>query len=225
VGDTVAYAYTVTNSGDQPLTGVRVVDDHIAAISCADTTLAVGASTVCRGSYVVTEADAEAGEVTNRAQAAGEDPAGNTVPSEPVTATVPVTPVRGGIEVRKTDEKNGRPLAGAVFELWKESNGVAGLQTTASGSVPADTRRGPGCSTDDGGVCLFEDLPVGAYYLRETDVPEGYVLPEQPVTGPLTITPQNAGETITVRIANERGERPKEEKGKLTIHPSPRQRA
>ncbi|MFF2022008.1 SpaA isopeptide-forming pilin-related protein [Streptomyces sp. NPDC058171] len=225
VGDTVEYAYTVTNSGSQPLTGVRVVDDHVTSITCEDTSLAAGASTVCRGSHVVTEADGEAGEVTNRAQAAGEDPAGNTVPSDPVTVTVPITPSRGSIKVLKTDEKNGRALTGAVFELWEETNGVAGLQTTASGSVAADTRRGPGCSTDEAGVCLFDDLAVGAYYLRETDVPEGYVLPDQPVSGPYVITPQNADETVTVHIANERGERPKDEREKLTIHPSPRQRA
>ncbi|MFE5856180.1 SpaA isopeptide-forming pilin-related protein [Streptomyces sp. NPDC056500] len=206
VGDTVQYAYTVTNSGTRTLTAVRVVDDHITTVVCDTTTLAPGASTVCRGEYVITETDGTAGEVTNRAQAAAEDPAGNTVASEPVTATVRIPPVEGTVKVRKTDAKNGRALAGAVFELWRETNGVAGLQTTASGTVAADERRGAGCATDRAGVCVFDGLPAGMYYLKETDVPEGYALPAQPVTGPYTITAQNADTPVTVDLANQRGE-------------------
>ncbi|MEV3870109.1 SpaA isopeptide-forming pilin-related protein [Streptomyces sp. NPDC049906] len=206
VGDTVEYVYTVTNSGGQTLTGVRVEDDHVTPVTCEATTLAPGASTTCHGSYVVGEADGEAGEVTNRARAAGEDPAGNTVVSDPATETVTVVPVRGRIEVVKTDAKNGRPLAGAVFELWRESNGVAGLQTRPAGSVPADTEVGDACSTDPAGDCVFADLPVGEYYLRETDVPEGYVLPADPVSGPYAITAENAGSPVVVEVANRRGE-------------------
>ncbi|WP_405647893.1 SpaA isopeptide-forming pilin-related protein [Streptomyces uncialis] len=209
VGDTVEYTYTVTNSGTRTLTGVRVTDDHITSVVCAATTLAPGAVTTCTGAYVLTEADGREGEVTNRAQAAGEDPAGDTVVSGPVTATVTIPPVKGTIKVHKTDAKNGRALPGAVFEVWEETNGVTGLQTRAAGTVPADTRIGGGCATDRAGVCVFGDLPAGAYYLRETDVPEGYVLPARPVTGPYEITALNADTPIGVRIANQRGENPK----------------
>ncbi|MFE3020008.1 SpaA isopeptide-forming pilin-related protein [Streptomyces sp. NPDC059256] len=117
--------------------------------------------------------------------------------------------VTGTIKVLKTDAKNDEALAGAVFELWRETNGVDGLQTSASGSTPADTRVGNGCATDDEGICLFDDLPTGEYYLRETAVPEGYVLPGNPVSGPFEITDANADETVLVSVANERGEPPK----------------
>ncbi|MGX2994846.1 SpaA isopeptide-forming pilin-related protein [Streptomyces sp. JNUCC 64] len=110
------------------------------------------------------------------------------------------------IKVVKTDAKHGRPLAGAVFELWSESNGVPGLQTQASGPTPADTREGTGCSTDSAGLCVFDELPLGTYYVRETAVPEGYVLPDNPVRGPIEITEENAGETVTVNVANKREE-------------------
>ncbi|WP_405797851.1 choice-of-anchor A family protein [Streptomyces sp. NBC_01506] len=118
----------------------------------------------------------------------------------------PVPQKDSTIKVAKTDAKNGKPLAGAVFELWRESNGITGLQTRPNGIVPPDTRTGPGCSTDRVGVCVFDDLPLGSYYLLETAVPEGYVLPADPVKGPYVITEQNAGETVTVKIANKRGE-------------------
>ncbi|MEU0690057.1 MSCRAMM family protein [Streptomyces uncialis] len=120
-----------------------------------------------------------------------------------VTARDTRTPAKGSIKLLKTDKKNGKALAGAVFELWEETNGVPGLQTT--GADP-DTEIGNGCATDRTGACTFTDLPAGQYYLKETDVPEGYVLPSNPVTGPYTITADNAGEPVTVNIANKRGE-------------------
>ncbi|MFI1013476.1 SpaA isopeptide-forming pilin-related protein [Streptomyces sp. NPDC020965] len=122
----------------------------------------------------------------------------------------PVPPKKGKIKLHKTDAKNGQSLAGAVFELWRESNGVAGLQTT--GANP-DTSVGNGCSTDSRGNCLFVDLTTGTYYLLETDVPEGFVLPANPVFGPYVITSANAAQGISVEIENKRGE-PGKGKGK-----------
>ncbi len=112
-------------------------------------------------------------------------------------------PGKGSIKLLKKDAKHGQPLAGAVFELWRETNGVEGLQVR--GDNP-DTRQGRGCSTDEAGVCTFEDLPVGEYYLRETAVPEGYELPDDPVSGPYEVTKENSSEGVTVELANKRGE-------------------
>ncbi|MEV8457266.1 choice-of-anchor A family protein [Streptomyces sp. NPDC052095] len=109
----------------------------------------------------------------------------------------------GSIHLTKIDRWNGNPLAGAVFESWKETNGIAGLQTT--GANP-DTRFGPGCATDRAGLCTFPDLPLGDYYLLETDVPEGYELPENPVFGPYAVTEANSAEGVHVELSNERGE-------------------
>ncbi|MEU9622534.1 choice-of-anchor A family protein [Streptomyces sp. NPDC088251] len=114
-----------------------------------------------------------------------------------------VPPTTGSIHLTKTDRKNGRPLAGAVFETWRETNGVAGLQTT--GATP-DTRVGPGCATDGAGLCTFDHLPLGEYYLRETAVPEGYVLPENPVSGPYAVTERNSSTGVSVKLSNKRGE-------------------
>ncbi|CAL9569151.1 choice-of-anchor A family protein [Streptomyces sp. enrichment culture] len=140
------------------------------------------------GPLVLTEGNLEDG-VQIEAENTAEDEPGPPGPDD-----------EGSIEVEKTDAGNGRPLAGAEFELWAETNGLAGLQ--ASGDN-ADTLTGD-CTTDASGGCVFEDLDPGSYYLRETAVPQGYELPADPVTGPIRVTEANAEDGVAVRIDNER---------------------
>lgn len=96
-GTVIPYQYTVTNAGTQPLENLVIVDDHVASgtIACDRTTLAVapaiGSSAVCRGSYVVTTADASAGWVTNLAVAQAVPVGiGTQVTSNQSTVTVPL---------------------------------------------------------------------------------------------------------------------------------------
>ncbi|WP_371603530.1 choice-of-anchor A family protein [Streptomyces sp. NBC_01220] len=148
-----------------------------------------------------------------------EDNAGAGVQVEAANTKEPVPTVTGSLTLEKTDAKNGQPLAGAVFELWRETNDVPGLQT--AGTNP-DTLADAGCSTDDSGECTFDGLPLGEYYLRETAVPEGYVLPANPVSGPFEVTEANSSQGVTVELANERGEPCKGKDCKKRVHQGPR---
>ncbi|MFG3254177.1 choice-of-anchor A family protein [Streptomyces sp. NPDC048172] len=112
----------------------------------------------------------------------------------------PNTPT-GSLTVMKKDASTGKPLQGAVFEAWRETNGRPGLQT--SGTDP-DTRVGTGCATNARGSCTWDDLMLDSYYLRETAVPDGYQLPSRTVTGPYRITAENASQGVTVTRENER---------------------
>ncbi|MFE6051907.1 SpaA isopeptide-forming pilin-related protein [Kitasatospora sp. NPDC056446] len=85
----------------------------------------------------------------------------------------------GSTSVTKVDADTGQPLAGAVFQLWRETNGVPGLQTT--GANP-DTPVGAPCTTPASGVCSANNLPLGTYYWQETAAPAGYDLPQSAVT-------------------------------------------
>ncbi|MGW3267153.1 DUF7507 domain-containing protein [Streptomyces sp. NPDC001056] len=127
VGSTVQYEYTVTNTGGTQLHDVHVADDRVATVTCDDTSLVSGASTTCRGSYQITQADIdvclETGtrgggggggtiecRITNVAQAGATDPQGRDVASEPATATVtvrikPECPPKP--EYGKPDDKGG----------------------------------------------------------------------------------------------------------------------
>ncbi|PZT77264.1 MULTISPECIES: SpaA isopeptide-forming pilin-related protein [unclassified Streptomyces] len=140
-----------------------------------------------------------------------EDNAAEGVQVTAANTQEPVPPVNGSITLDKTDAKNGEPLAGAVFELWRETNDVPGLQT---GGANPDTLTDAGCSTGDDGQCVFDDLPLGEYYLREIAVPEGYVLSDDPVSGPIEVTEENSAEGVTVELTNERGEPCKGKGGK-----------
>ena len=64
-GDTISYNYLVTNTGTTTMTGIGVTDNLVASVSCPSPTLAPGAHETCTGSYTVTQADVDAGAVTN----------------------------------------------------------------------------------------------------------------------------------------------------------------
>lgn len=112
----------------------------------------------------------------------------------------PVSPeYEGSIRVVKQDARTKRPLPGAVFEVWQETNNTPGLQTRG---INADRRVAPGCTTDRTGVCDFGPLPEGWYYLVETAVPAGYVLPADRVTGPLSLDVGTPDQRIVVTVRN-----------------------
>ena len=70
VGDRVDYTLTATNTGNVTLTGVIVTDPKLGALVCTPpqpATLAPGAQIVCTGSYTLTQADLNNGQVTNTA--------------------------------------------------------------------------------------------------------------------------------------------------------------
>jgi hypothetical protein len=97
-GSTVRYAYEVTDTGPRTFHALVVADDHVANVACDTTTLRLGQSTTCHGSYVVTAFDAAAGHVTNEADAEAIDPDGNVMESPTVSETIPVeafVPVTG----------------------------------------------------------------------------------------------------------------------------------
>ncbi|WP_237690283.1 DUF7507 domain-containing protein [Nocardioides panacisoli] len=91
-GDTVAYTFTVTNSGNVPVDGVAIVDDRISGATCEETTLAPDESTVCEADepYVITEADEAEGAAENVATAAGVDRDGDEVTSNEGSTRTPV---------------------------------------------------------------------------------------------------------------------------------------
>jgi hypothetical protein len=93
LGEIVRYRYTVTNVGEVVVSSIRVADDHIDDVACADARLTVdppGNVTHCTGRYRITADDVRAKQVQNIAKATGEGPGGGNVTSPPADEIVEV---------------------------------------------------------------------------------------------------------------------------------------
>ena len=98
VGDVVAYSFLVTNTGNVSLAGpVSIDDDQATDESCPavstvgnfDANLDPGESLTCTASYTVTQADLNAGSVTNIADASAD---GTSSPTDTETADATQSP-------------------------------------------------------------------------------------------------------------------------------------
>ena len=69
VGDVISYSYLVTNTGNVALAGPVTVADDKATVVCPAGGLAPGGTITCTASYTITQADLNAGSVTNVARA------------------------------------------------------------------------------------------------------------------------------------------------------------
>ena len=138
-GDTVDYGITVTNTGTVTVTDIEVsdsladVDASVACLPVEPFDLAPGDSALCAGTHTVTQAEVDAGSVSNTATATGEDPSGGPVsddsddpddatdvdpdgdgePDDPTVTPLTQTP---GLQVTKTDTVNGTGVAGDTID-------------------------------------------------------------------------------------------------------------
>ncbi|MFE9429015.1 SpaA isopeptide-forming pilin-related protein [Kitasatospora sp. NPDC006697] len=105
-------------------------------------------------------------------------------------STTAVDPVQTGrVSVLKEDPK-GNPLAGAVFQLWRDAVGGTGSKVGAP------------CTTGMDGLCS-ETVPLGTYFWEETQAPAGFDLPDPAVFGPLTLTPDNHLQGLTATAVDQ----------------------
>ncbi|MFF0393315.1 LPXTG cell wall anchor domain-containing protein [Kitasatospora sp. NPDC004615] len=172
-GDVVQYTYTVTNTGAVAVHDVAVSDDHVASVTCDATTLNPGQSTVCHGSYTITEEDVEAGHVTNKATANGTDPEGHPVVSPPGEATVQTVSGASSLSVTKQSDVSGSAKVGdTITYTYTVTNTGSTVLTDVSVSddrvspvVCESTTLEPGQST----TCR------GTYVVTEEDAKAGHV--------------------------------------------------
>ncbi|PIE69741.1 MAG: hypothetical protein CSA21_00585, partial [Deltaproteobacteria bacterium] len=94
VGSPVQWTYTVTNTGNLPLTGITVEDSIEGVISCPATTLDVGGTMTCTANGTAT-----AGQYSNDATVTGTSPTGDTVSATDPSHYFGET---GGIDIEKS---------------------------------------------------------------------------------------------------------------------------
>ena len=91
LGQTVTYGFSITNQTAQTLSRVVVTDPRIPTLSCTRTAIAPFGVVTCSGTYVVTQADLDAGSIANTASAVGTAPDGSTI-NRTDTVTIPINP-------------------------------------------------------------------------------------------------------------------------------------
>ncbi|HEY3338144.1 MAG TPA: GEVED domain-containing protein [Propionicimonas sp.] len=184
-GSTIAYTFIVTNTGNVTLTGVGVTDARVGAITCPQTTLAPGTATTCTKTYVITQADVDAGVVNNTASVTGTPPAGVTAPTatdnttSTLTRTTTITLDKQFSGLTDSDS-NGQDAGDRLNYTFLVTN-TGNVTLTAVGvtdakatnlTCPASTLA-PGAST----TC------TGSYLLTQADVDAGHVANTATATG------------------------------------------
>lgn len=162
----------VFRKGEQVCTDVRGIPEPAAAVTDEDGSVAF--ADMYPGSYELVETKTAQGYVRS-----GEPTAFRLVYRDGTVLPVSGEEAlqmrnrrqRAEISVQKTDRDTGKPLAGAVIGLY-----TAEAIREEGGKVllPADTLLET-ATTGENGQAVFEaDLPLGMYYVREEQAPEGY---------------------------------------------------
>lgn len=100
------------------------------------------------------------------------------------------------ITLAKTDEENGKPIAGAVYSLYREKQG----------EESEDVKLASGLRTNAAGEITVSGLKFGTYYFVETRNAGGYQMPDegQAVTEKVLLDAATAGQELLVSHTNQR---------------------
>lgn len=172
-GNTIPYSYAVKNTGNTTLTGVGVSDNKIPSVSCPESTLAAGASETCTATYTVTQADVDAGSVTNTATASGTDPDSNVVSSSPSSVTVLASDATSSLGLVKSTTSTGYTASGQAIPY---SYAVTNLGTTTLSEVGVTDNKIASVSCPDSTLAPgASETCTASYTTTQADVTAGSV--------------------------------------------------
>ncbi|KAF1712853.1 hypothetical protein CSC73_00760 [Pseudoxanthomonas sacheonensis] len=213
-GDTIAYSFLVSNTGNTPLTAVAVIDAQLdAAATCPSTTLAVGANMTCTGTHTITQVEVNAGAVNNSATATGTPPSGPPVTSPPSTTTTPIT-TTSALTIAKTAGTATTAL-GASPTLTDAGDTIAySFLVSNTGNTPLTAVAVIDAQLDAAATCPSTTLAVGAnmtctgtHTITQVEVNAGAVNNSATATGtppsgpPVTSPPSTTTTPITTTSA------------------------
>ena len=213
LGDTLTYTITATNTGNVTLTGVVVTDNKITPNSVTCATVDPAATCVLTGTYRVTQADADTGQVVNAAVVTtatpGACPAGSTAPECNPSVTVPVKqePRLASVKAMTAnadEDGNGAVSVGdtLTYSITVTNTGNVSLTDV----VVTDTKITPNsvtCATlAPAATCVL----TGTYRVTQADAAAGQVVNAAVVTTatpgvcPAGSTAAECNPTVTVNV-------------------------
>lgn len=186
-GQVVTYSFVVSNTGNVPLTGVTIDDSDfsgtgtLGAVDCppALTPLDPSEQVTCTASYTLTQADVDAGEVTNSATASGTPTGGGTtITTPPSSALIPVAAAPAISLVKSADPATANAAGDTITYLFRVTN--TGNVTVSDPTIDETAFSGTGaapvvsCPTVDLTPGEFATCTAG-YQLTQADVNAGTV--------------------------------------------------
>ncbi|WP_292786524.1 MULTISPECIES: DUF7507 domain-containing protein [unclassified Microbacterium] len=193
-GQPVTYTFAVSNTGNVAISDIGIDETAfsgtgtIGAVTCAATALAVGESTTCSATYTPTQADVDAGTITNTAVATGTSAANTPVESTPSTAVVTATR-NTSLTVQKSATPSG-PDDFVVGQVIDYSFIVTNTGNVTVTNVSIDETAFDGSGSLSPAVCPSTPLAPGAqmtctatYTLTQADVDNGSVSNTATATG------------------------------------------
>jgi len=190
VGDTIAYSFTVTNSGNVALERITVTDTKLSddPIACNPSDLEPGRQAICGPvTYTITEDDVAAGSVENSATASGTPPGSTTpVESPPSRTNTPTAPPEPALSTSKQQTANDD--ADGSSDVSVGDTLTYTVTVTNTGNVPLlnvvieDEKLTPSSQTcarvEVDGTCVL----TGTYTVRQADADAGEVVNTATVT-------------------------------------------
>ncbi|MFF2617221.1 hypothetical protein [Kitasatospora sp. NPDC058046] len=216
VGQVLHYAYLVTNTGNVTLTDVTVNETAFSGsgtppvVSCppAAASLAPGASVTCTATYTVTQADLNAGSITNTATATGTPPSGPPVTSPPSSTTVPNTP-EPALTIAKSASPTTVSAVGQTVDyayLVTNTGNVTLTDVTVNETAFSGSGTPPVVTCPAGAASLAPGVSVtctAAYTVTQADIDRGKITNTATATGtppsgpPVTSPPSTTTVTTT----------------------------
>jgi uncharacterized repeat protein (TIGR01451 family) len=197
LGEKVRYTFTVTNSGTELLTDIKITDTRLGIVGLVvPGSLAVGASTTVIVNYALTAADLDEGRINDTASVTA---TGATTATNAVTAVAIASQqgynVQAGLdltkEAREILDTNNDGTPGNAGDTIRYSYTVLNnsprtalnlvlLDDNGTPAIPGDdatlTLGGPGLTSEDGGA-VANDLAIGNSATATFD----YVIPQSVV--------------------------------------------
>jgi uncharacterized repeat protein (TIGR01451 family) len=139
-GDTVHYRFLVTNTGNVTLTRIKVNDPlpGLSAIKCPSATLSPASSMTCTASYRLTQANVNAGKVTNTATTTGTPLSGRPVTSDPSSVAV-IIPAHPALVIKKSASPGSFDAVGTTIQysyLITNTGNVTLIDLTVNDALP-----------------------------------------------------------------------------------------
>ena len=177
-GETITYTFTVTNTGNVPLTNVYIVDPKATISGGPILSLAIGAidTTTFTGTYTLLQSDVDAGTFTNSAKVNGTPPTGTEIfitasDTKALPAVRSITLDKTGVANLNVVKPDGIANAGdtVTYSFYVTNPGNVTLKNVHIVDAPVMTFSPPPVDLDPGGHVTF----TATYALTQANVNSG----------------------------------------------------